>query len=201
LSLTATAWAGEHADDLVADLLRVGVEVEQDARRDALVLAHEAEQDVLGADVVVSQAERLAQRELEHLLRARRERNLTGRDLLTGADDAHDLCAHALDGDVQALEDAGRQALLLTQQPEQDVLGADVVVLERARLLLRENDHLPGAFCKSLEHASFLPARAAPQVSYVVWSRPVWTGSRPEMQSTNRPSGPVRVNRHPSAAA
>jgi len=29
----------EHADDLVADLLRVGIEVEQDARRDALALA------------------------------------------------------------------------------------------------------------------------------------------------------------------
>src|SRR4026208_2393989 len=47
------AGAGEHADDLVADLLGVGVEVEQDACRDALVLAHEAEQDVLRADVVV----------------------------------------------------------------------------------------------------------------------------------------------------
>src|SRR5438132_5355393 len=43
--------------------LRVGVEVEQDARGDALVLAHQAEQDVLGADVVVAQRQRLAQRE------------------------------------------------------------------------------------------------------------------------------------------
>jgi hypothetical protein len=32
------------------------------------------------------------------------------------------------------------------------VLGAYVVVLERSRLLLRENDHLPGPFCESLEH-------------------------------------------------
>ena len=53
-ALAAAAGAGQHADDLVADLVRVGVEVEQDARRDALVLAHEAEQDVLGADVVVA---------------------------------------------------------------------------------------------------------------------------------------------------
>ena len=35
----------EHADDLVADLFRVGVEVEQDGH--ALVLADEPEQDVL----------------------------------------------------------------------------------------------------------------------------------------------------------
>jgi len=87
----ATAGPGKHADDLVADLLGVGVEVEQDARGHALVLAHQAEQDVLGADVVVAEAQRLAQRELEHLLGARREGNLAGGDLLTGADDAHDL--------------------------------------------------------------------------------------------------------------
>ena len=75
-ALLAAAGAGEHADDLVADLLGVGVEVEQDARGDALVLADEAEQDVLGADVVVAEAQRLAQRQLEHLLGARRERDL-----------------------------------------------------------------------------------------------------------------------------
>ena len=161
LALAAAAGAGQHADDLVADLLGVGVEVEQDAGGDALVLAHEAEQDVLGADVVVAERQRLAQRELEHLLRARRERDLAGGDLLAGADDAHDLRAHALDGDVEALEDAGRQALLLAQQAEQDVLGADVVVLERASLLLGEDDHLAGSLCESLEHqCCFLPAWA-----------------------------------------
>ncbi len=90
-----------------------------------------------------------------------RERDLAGGDLLAGADDPHDLRAHALDGDVEALEHARGEALLLAQQPEQDVLGADVVVLERPRLLLRENDDLPGPFCESLEHvrSSFLPGR------------------------------------------
>src|SRR5262249_38501933 len=77
-ALLAPARAGEHADDLVADLVCIGVEVEQDARGDALVLADEAEQDVLGADVVVAEAQRFAQRELEDLFRARRERDLAG---------------------------------------------------------------------------------------------------------------------------
>src|SRR5205814_4379455 len=72
LALTAAAGTREHADDLVADLLGVGVEVEQDARGNALVLAHEAEQDVLGSDVVVAEAQRFSQRQLEALLRARR---------------------------------------------------------------------------------------------------------------------------------
>src|SRR5512132_1259718 len=125
----AAARAREHADDLVADLLGVGVEVEQDARGDALVLADEAEQDVLGADVVVAERERLAQRELEYLLRARRERDLAGGDLVALPDDAGDLGAHLFHGDVELLEDARGEALLLAQEPEQDVLRPDVVVL------------------------------------------------------------------------
>jgi len=89
--------AGEHADDLVANLLGVGVEVEQDARRDAFVLAHEPEQDVLGADVVVTERQRFTQRELENLLRARGERDLAARDLVALADDARDLRPHLFD--------------------------------------------------------------------------------------------------------
>src|SRR6201999_2423327 len=117
-ALTATAGTGEHPDDLVADLVRIRVEVEQDAGRDALVLAHQAEQDVLGADVVVAQAQRLAQRQLEHLLGARRERDLPGRDLLAGTDDADHLRTHAFHGDVEGLENASGETLLLTEKTE-----------------------------------------------------------------------------------
>ena len=111
----AAARTGQHPDDLVADLLRVGVEIEQDAGGDALVLPHEAEQDVLGADVVVAQAQRFAQRQLQHLLGPGSEGDLTGGDLLTGTDDAHDLRAHALNGDVERLEHPGRKPLFFTQ--------------------------------------------------------------------------------------
>src|SRR4029079_19203019 len=72
----AAPGAGQHPEHLVAHLLRVRIEVEQDACGDALVLADEAEQDVLGADVVVAEGERLAEGELEHLLRTRREGDL-----------------------------------------------------------------------------------------------------------------------------
>src|SRR5262249_43519848 len=157
-ALLAPAGAGEHADDLVADLFGVGIEVEQDPRRNALVLAHEPEQDVLGADVVVAEAQRFAQRELQDLFRARGEGNLARRDLVPLADDPGDLRAHLLDGDVEPLEDAGRKALLLAQQAEQDVLGADVVVLQRTRLVLCEDDDLAGSFGEAFEHVLPLSA-------------------------------------------
>jgi hypothetical protein len=151
-ALLAAARPGEHPDDLVADLLRVGVEVEQDAGGDALVLADEPEQDVLGADVVVAERQGLAQRELQHLLRARSERDLAGGDLVALSHDAGDLGAHLLDGDVQRLEDACGQPLLLAEEAEQDVLRPDVVVLQRSGLVLRKDDHLAGSFGETLKH-------------------------------------------------
>ena len=156
---TPATGAGEHADDLVADLLGVRVEVEQDARGDALVLANEAEQDVLGADVVVTEGKCLAQGQLEHLLRTWREGDLAGGHFFAGTDDADNLGANALHGDVQGLEYACGKALLLSEETEEDVLGPDVVVLERPRLLLGEDDHLTCSLCESLEHGlgSFLP--------------------------------------------
>ena len=150
-ALTATG-AGQHPDDFVSDLLGVGVEVEQDACRNPLVLADEPEQDVLGADVVVSQRQRLAQRQLQHLLGARSERDLTGGDLIALADDASDLRAHLFHGDVERVEDAGRKTLFLAEKAKKDVLSADVVVLERAGLVLCKHDDLTGTLGKAFKH-------------------------------------------------
>ena len=159
----AAPGAGEHADDLVADLLGVGVEVEQDARRDTLVLAHEAEQDVLGADVVVAERERLAQRQLEDLLGTRGERDLARRDLIALADDARHLGTHLLDRDFEGIEYARGETFLFAQQPEQDVLRADVVVLERAGLVLCKDDDLARSLCETLKHKVLRTLPEAPR--------------------------------------
>ena len=171
-ALLAAAGAGEHADDLVANLLGVGVEVEQDPRGDALVLADEPEQDVLGADVVVAERERLAQCELEHLLRARRERDLAGRHLVALADDAGDLGAHLLDRDVQRLQHPRGEPLLLAEQAEQDVLGADVVVLERPGFVLCEDDYLARSLCETFEQPGDAPNRSNDGLRVMLAQRP-----------------------------
>ena len=144
--------AGEQLDDLLADPVEVGAELDQHLGGDALALADQAEQDVLGADVVVAELQRLAQRELEDLLGPRRERDVPGRRLLALADDLLDLLADGLERDAERLERLGGDALALVDQAEQDVLGADVVVVEHPGLFLGQDDNPPRAVGESLEH-------------------------------------------------
>jgi hypothetical protein len=71
------------------------------------------------------------------------------------ADVARDLSPYLLHRDIEGLEHARRDSLPLAEQPEQDVLGADVVVLESPRLFLRELlRRQPRALGEPLEHSS-----------------------------------------------
>ncbi len=154
----AAGVAGEQLDHGLADAIQIGPELLQDLRGDALALADQPEQDVLGADVVVTELQGLAQRELQHLLGAGREGDVSGGGRLPLADDLFDLLAHGLERDVQRLERLGGDALALVDQPEQDVLGADVVVVEHPRLFLGENHNPSGSIGETFEHVSVLRA-------------------------------------------
>ena len=124
----------------------------QDLRGDTFALADEAEEDVLGADVVVAELQRLAQRELEDLLGAGGEGDVTRGSLAAVADDLFDLGAHGLERDAERLERLGGDALAFVDQAEQDVLGPDVVVVEQARLFLRQDDDSAGSIGEAFEH-------------------------------------------------
>jgi hypothetical protein len=105
----------------------------------------------------VTQRERLPQRELEHLLRARRERDLTRGDLVALADDPSDLGTHLFDRDVERLQHACGETLLFAQQAEEDVFGADVVVLQGAGLVLSEDDDLASSLGEAFEQLASFP--------------------------------------------
>ena len=152
--------AVEQLDDLLADPVQVGAELDQHLGGDALALADQAEQDVLGADVVVAELQRLAQRELQDLLGTRGERDVAGRRLLALADDLLDLLADGLEGDAERLHRLGGDALALVDQAEQDVLGPDVVVVEHPGLFLGQDDHPAGAVGKPFEHVAHSPHRS-----------------------------------------
>ena len=100
---------------------------------------------------------------------ARREQDLAGRDLVALADDPRDLRAHLFHRDVERLENAGGQASSSRRRPREDVLGADVVVLDlasscartttcRARSVNRSNNSLDAPF-GSFPGAALPPAR------------------------------------------
>ena len=95
---------------------------------------------MLGGYVALPHLHGLAQRVLKHALDPGGERKVAGnvRVLVDGGDLAdvlHDVVVlHAL-----AVERLGRQPLLLGDEPEQDVLGANVGLTKLTRLVLCEN--------------------------------------------------------------
>ena len=149
--------AGQELDDLLAHARQIGAQLHEHLRGDALAFADEPEEDVLGADVVVSELQRLAQRELEDLLGAGREGDVARRRGAAVADDLLDLRAHGFERDAERLERLGGDAFALVDQPEQDVLGPDVVVVEQARLFLRQDHHSAGSIGEAFEHGGDPP--------------------------------------------
>src|SRR6185436_5132441 len=167
--------AAEQLVDLVTDPVEVGTKLHEHLGCDTLALADQAEQDVLGPDVVVAELQRLAQAQLEDLLGARGEGDVARRGLLALADVLLDLLADGVQGDAEVLQRLRRNAFALVDQAEQDVLGPDVVVVEHARFLLRKHDHPAGPVSKPFEHGSSLLAieiprcyLGAPRVTYAV---------------------------------
>ena len=80
LAFTAGAFvSAQQLDDLLAHARQIGAQFHQHLCCDAFTLTDETEQDVLGADVVVAELQSFTQRQLEHLLGTRSERDVPGR--------------------------------------------------------------------------------------------------------------------------
>ena len=151
-----TLVAGEQLDDLLAHAGQVGAELDEHLCGNALTLADEAEQDVLGADVVVAELQRFTQRQLEDLLRTRREGDVARRRRAALTDDLFDLATHGLEADAERFERFRGDALTLVDEAEQDVLGADVAVIEQPGFFLREHDDSSRPIGKAFEHVASL---------------------------------------------
>ena len=112
-NLRACPIAGQELDHGLADPIEIGTELLQDLGRDALALADQSEQDVLGSDVVVTELQRFSQRELEDLLRSGRERDVAAGDLRSPADDLADVQPNCLERDAEARERPGGHPFFL----------------------------------------------------------------------------------------
>ena len=98
-------------DDRLPHLGEVGAELLEDLGGDPFALADQPEKDVLGADVVVTELQRLAEGQLENLLGPGGEGDVPAGRLLALADDLHDLVTHAVEVDPQGSRGRGRRRL------------------------------------------------------------------------------------------
>ena len=105
-----------------AHIVAGDVQAAQHLERRALALAHDTEQQVLRGDVG-----------LPHL------HGLDG--VLVDGDHLADGLNDAVVADVQAVERLGGKTVLLLDEAEQDMLGAHVGLVKRARLILSQDKH------------------------------------------------------------
>ena len=139
------------AGDFGADLVEADAEALEDAGGDAFALADEAEQQVLCADVVVAEAAGLVDRELDDLLGARREADLAHDGAIAAADDELDGGADLVELDAEVGEDLRRDALAFADEAEEEVLCADVVVVEAEGFFLGECQNAARSLRKLIE--------------------------------------------------
>ena len=180
----------EDPDHLVADLVEVHAEGLEHAGGDPLALADEAQEQVLGADVVVAQAAGLVDGELDDPLGARRQAHLADDRAIAAPDDELDRGPHLGQLDVHVLEHARRDALALAHEAEEQVLRADVVVVEPLRLVLGKRQDLARAIGELVEPVHQVGSlRADRAAGRVMLARP------PRMARTGEEAR--AISRHP----
>ena len=106
---------------------------------------------MLRADVVVAEAARLVDGQLDDALGARGQPDLTDDRAIAAADDELDGGPDLGQLDVHVLEHARGDTLALAHEPEQQVLRADVVVVEPLRFVLSQGQDLARAIREFVE--------------------------------------------------
>jgi hypothetical protein len=145
--------AAQQLERLAARVLQRYPQLAQHLGRDPLLFAKQAQQQVLGADVAVVELACLGHGELQHLLGARRVRQLAqGDGRLAAAHGLFDLFLYLVEVHVEVVQNGGRHTLALADQAQQDVLGADVVVLEPDGLFAGHREHLAHAVGEIVVH-------------------------------------------------
>src|SRR6266545_3335957 len=167
LALPLAGMPLEELDDLLTDPVQVRPELLEHLGSHAVALPDEPEEDVLGADVVVPELQGLPERQLQDLLGPWGEGDVSRRGGLPLAVDLLDLGSDCFQRDPKGLEGLAGHAFPLVDQPEEDVLGADVVVVERPRLFLGEGDYPTRSVGESLEHSVPSGPTSTPLISWV----------------------------------
>src|ERR1051326_2144008 len=147
----------EQRDDVLADRVEAHPLLHEDGRRDGSLFAQDAEQQMLGPDVIVQQPIGLFGRKLQHALGFRAERNLDRRrDLLAEHGPAFNLLADVFERQVRARENPARQPFAFSNQPEQEVLGFNRNAAQLAGFVAGEEENASCPFGVPFEHPRYL---------------------------------------------
>ncbi len=140
-------------ENLVTRPLDIDFEALQNASRHAFSFAQETKENVLGADVGMVQRLCFLPGKREHLLHARRVRDVPDHlGFRTGTDLFLDLHPDRLEIHTHLLQHVDRNALPKFDQPEQEMLGADIVVIEAVCFLACERQNLLGSRSKIIHY-------------------------------------------------
>ena len=161
------AGAGGVAQHLVSfgtHFVEGDAEAFQHAGGHAFAFPQQADEQVFGADVGMVHPAGFIHRQFDDLLGAGGEADFALGGLVAAADDEFDGGAHFGEVDGEAGQHPGGHAFGFANQAEQDMLGADVVMVEPLGLFLGQRQDPPGALGELLEPAAHL---AAPGVGEV----------------------------------
>ncbi len=182
--------------DLLACAFEVHAELGQHASGQSVAFANEAEEQVLGADVVVVEVAGLVVGQVDDAFGAGRERHVLRRAGVAARQLLFDLGPDSAEPDAEFFEDSRGDAVALAHEPKEQVFGRDVALAEFLRLLLGVEDDLARAFSKALPHLDCTSLRGRthdrPAVHmkcfYVGLNLGVWTAH------PDGPADPVRLD-------
>ena len=160
--VVAARIAADHVDGGRTQFAQIHFHLDEHLRADAFTFANQAEQNMFRADVAVAELQGFTQAEFQHLLGVRSERNVAVGRGVALADHFDDLLAGGLKLHALGSERLGGHAFTFANQAEQQVFGADVVVLKGPCLFLRQHNHAPCTVCKPFEHACPSSSYTAP---------------------------------------
>ncbi len=150
------AGLAEHLNGLGAHLLQVDAQTFQHAGGDTLALAHETKQQVFCSDIVMIQTTSFINGQLDHLFGAWSQTNFAQHDAVSTSNNKFNGAANLVQFNAQITQYFGGNALSLTYQTKQEMLGADIIVLEALRFFLSQAQNLSGSFGKSIKPISIV---------------------------------------------
>ena len=150
----------QQLNDVLAHGVKTHPLLHQDAGGDRALFSQDAEQQMLGADVVMQEPVGFFSRKLQHPLRLRAERDLDRRrDLLAEHGPPFDFLANVFEGEMGSRKDAAGQPLALADQSEKKVLGLDRNAAELAGLITGKEENPSRPFRIAFEHPACLGVR------------------------------------------